>query len=146
MAMADEARRGEPYLRSSIAQPRFRVLWVDDEPRNNEYIAKDLERRGVHVSYALSTSLALTLLARNRYLAVISDMGRKEGPREGFHLLDTMRAAGDTTPLFFFASLNAPTLGQEALLHDAQGSTNDARELLAMVEGLLPAHLGDESR
>ena len=117
--------------------PIHRVLWVDDRPENNTVIAADLERRGIHVSYALSTGLALTLLARNRYLAVISDVGRKEGPREGFHLLDAMRSRGDSTPFFIFAGLSAPELRDEALLHDAQGSTNNSAELVRMVSSLL---------
>jgi CheY-like chemotaxis protein len=120
-------------------QPKLRILWVDDRPDNNENIVSDLERRGIHVSYALTTDLALTLLARNSYLAVISDMGRKEGPREGFHLLDVMRSRGDATPLFFFAGLSAPALINEALLHDGQGSTNDSRELLRMIDALIPS-------
>jgi len=120
-------------------QPKLRILWVDDRPGNNESIVGDIERRGIHVSYALTTDLALTLLARNSYLAVISDMGRKEGPREGFHLLDVMRSRGDATPLFFFAGLSAPALLQEALLHDAQGSTNDSRQLLEMIDELIPS-------
>jgi hypothetical protein len=69
-------------------------------------------------------------------MAVISDMGRREGPREGFHLLDAMRARGDTTPFYIFASLAAQALSDEASLHDAQGCTNDSRTLLLALEQL----------
>jgi len=115
-----------------------RVLWVDDCPESKAHIASDIERRGVEVSYALSTNLALTLLGRNRYLAVISDVGRPEGQREAFDLLDRMRARGDTTPFFFFfAGLDATPLKEEILLHDAQGSSNDSGELKRFIEELL---------
>jgi CheY-like chemotaxis protein len=117
--------------------PARRILWVDDHPQNNRHIVAALEGRGLHVSYARTTNLAVTLLARNAYLAVISDMGRGEGAREGFHLLDVMRSRGDATPLFFFAGLSAPALSDEALLHDAQGSTNDAGELLKFIDDLV---------
>ncbi|GCL62581.1 hypothetical protein [Pseudaquabacterium pictum] len=110
---------------------------MDDRPENNENLAFDIERRGIHISYALTTGLALTLLERNKYLAVISDMGRKEGQREGFRLLDLMRARGDSTPLFFYAGLSATALLDEALLHDAQGSTNNSTELLRLLDDLV---------
>jgi DNA-binding NtrC family response regulator len=116
--------------------PSSRVLWVDDRPEGNSPYVADLERRGVHVSIARTTSLALVLLARNKYLAVISDMGRREGPREGFHLLDAMRARGDATPFYIFASLSAPALSDEASLHDAQECTNDFRKVLLAIEQL----------
>jgi DNA-binding NtrC family response regulator len=114
----------------------LRVLWVDDLPENNAPFAGDLERRRIHVSVARSTSLPLVLLARNRYMAVISDMGRKEGQREGFHLLDAMRARGDDTPFYIFASFAASALRDEASLHDAQGSTNDWGEILSAMDRL----------
>ena len=123
--------------------PSLRVLWVDDQPENNQALAADIERRGVHVSYALSTSLALTLLTKNKYLAVISDVGRREGAREGFHLLDSMRSRGDQTPFCFFASLNAKALWEEALLHDAQDSTNNSAVLLAFIDSVIAKHLAD---
>ncbi|MCV2353396.1 hypothetical protein LNV09_04400 [Paucibacter sp. B2R-40] len=113
-----------------------RVLWVDDQPKDNRPIAAHLERRGIHISYALSTGLALALLAKNKYLAVISDMGRKEGLREGFHLLDSMRGRDDQTPVVFYASLDAPALREEASLHDANACTNNAAELIQLVEEL----------
>ena len=118
--------------------PRLKVLWVDDRPDNNLPMVQDLMRRGVHVSLATNTKLALQLLADHRYIAVVSDMGRREGAREGFHLLDVMRSRGDDTPFFVFASLSAPALTDEVLLHDGQGSTNDWGQLLAELDKLIP--------
>ena len=120
--------------------PRLRVLWVDDRPEDNTAFAADLERRGIQVSMARSTGLALVLLERNRYMAVISDMGRAEGPREGFHLLDSMRARGDNTPFYIFASLAGLALKEEASLHDAQGNTNDWGDILLAIDGLASVH------
>jgi len=60
-------------------------------------------------------------------------MGRLEGKREGYVLLDRLRKDKDTTPLFFYASSNAPEHKQEAAEHGAQGCTNNARELFEMV-------------
>lgn len=112
---------------------RTRILWVDDRPDNNRYERHAFEAIGVRFTLALSTDEALETLARNRFVAIISDMGRREGPREGYVLLDRLRADGDRTPLFFYASSNAPEHKQETREHGGQGCTNNAQELFDMV-------------
>ena len=112
---------------------RNQILWVDDLPDNNMYERQAFEAMGLHFTVALSTDDAFEKLAQSRYAAIISDMGRPEGPREGYALLDRLRQEGDQTPLFFYTSSNAPEHRQEALEHDAQGSTNDPQELIEIV-------------
>jgi hypothetical protein len=82
---------------------------------------------------ALSTKEALDHLARQQFAAVISDMGRREGSREGYVLLDTLRKQGNGNPLFFYASSNAAEHKRETAEHGGQGSTNNAQELFQMV-------------
>jgi CheY-like chemotaxis protein len=82
---------------------------------------------------ALSTEEAFQQLSRRKYAAIISDMGRREGPREGYVLLDRLRKQGDQTPLFFYASSNAPEHKRETAGHGGQGCTNNAQELFEMV-------------
>jgi DNA-binding response OmpR family regulator len=60
-------------------------------------------------------------------------MGRREGPREGYVLLDRLRKQGDNTPLFFYASSNAREHKIETLEHGGQGCTNNGQELFEMV-------------
>ena len=48
-------------------------------------------------------------------------------------LLDRLRQEGDLTPLFFYASSNAPEHKREAREHGGQGCTNNAQDLFAMV-------------
>lgn len=60
-------------------------------------------------------------------------MGRKEGPGEGYVLLDKMRSKNDITPLFFYAASNAPEHIRETYEHGGQGCTNDSNELFQMV-------------
>jgi CheY-like chemotaxis protein len=115
------------------------VLWVDDNPRNNIYEQKAMEAVGIRFVLSEDTKDALALLshqpfgARQPFGAVISDMGRREGPREGYVLLDAMRSGGDETPLFFYASSNAPEHKRETYEHGGQGCTNDGQELFEMV-------------
>jgi len=80
---------------------RKRILWADDRPNNNIYERKAFESMGLTFTLALSTLEALEILKQNRFAAIISDMGRKEGPREGYVLLDTIRNKGDRTSFFY---------------------------------------------
>lgn len=109
------------------------VVWVDDNPHNNIYERKALEAVGVRFVLSENTSEALRILSAESFGAVISDMGRREGPREGYRLLDALRARGDNTPLFFYTGSNAPEHRRETLEHGGQGCTNDGQELFEMV-------------
>lgn len=109
------------------------VLWVDDRPSNNVHERRAFEALGLKFTLALSTNEAFNKLSTERFAAIISDMGRVEGPREGYVLLDALRAKGNQTPLFFYASSNAPEHKEETIRHGGQGCTNNAQELFQMV-------------
>ena len=97
---------------------------------------------GVRFTLSPNTTDALDQLSRQRFAAVISDMGRKEGPREGYVPLDAIRARGDQTPLFFYASSNAPEHKLETRNHGGQGCANNATELFHMVTHAVISGLG----
>lgn len=109
------------------------ILWVDDRPENNTYEREAFEGIGLRFTLALSTQEAFEKLSNNKYSVIISDMGRREGHREGYVLLDRLREEGDQTPLFFYAASNAPEHIQETLDHGGQGCTNNPRDLFEMV-------------
>lgn len=109
------------------------ILWVDDRPENNIYERRAFEAIGLSFALALSTNEAFEQLENRKFAAIISDMGRKEGPREGYVLLDRLRHMGDKTPLFFYAASNAPEHKAETARHGGQGCTNNAQELFEMV-------------
>lgn len=118
---------------SSSNHGKNQVLWVDDRPENNVYERQAFEAVGIDFTLSLNTKDALERLSKQKFAAVISDMGRKEGTREGYVLLDAMREKGDKTPLFFYASSNAPEHKRETKKHGGQGCTNDANGLFQMV-------------
>lgn len=118
--------------RDSAAQPRT-ILWVDDRPNNNIYERQAFEALGVQFTLARSTVEALEILKRIRFSAIISDMGRKEGPREGHVLLKALREMDSETPFFIYAGSNAPEHKREAAENGAQGSTNNPQELFNLV-------------
>lgn len=119
--------------REKVNSFKNRILWVDDKPENNIYERKAFESQGIDFSLALNTNEAIDLLENNNYIAIISDMGRKEGNQEGYVLLDKIRKAGDDTPFFIYAGSNAPEHKQMARDRGAQGATNRADELYKMV-------------
>ena len=121
---------------------RRQILWVDDRPENNTYERKAFEALGLRFTLALSTDEAFQRLANDKFAAIISDMGRKEGPREGYVLLDRLRDQGDQTPLFFYAASNSPEHKKETAQHKGQGCTNNAQELFEMVTKQLIGNLG----
>lgn len=102
------------------------------------YERKAMESMGLEFTLALSTKEALSVLSNRRFAAIISDMGRKEGPREGYTLLEALRARGTSTPFFIYTGSNAPQHRREAALRGAQGSTNIAEDLVEMVTRSLP--------
>lgn len=110
-----------------------RVLWVDDRPENNVYERKAFESVGLRFTLACSTQEGLKFIEQCKFAAIISDMGRKEGSREGYVLLDAIRRQGDHTPFFIYAGSNLPEHKQETLEHDGQGTTNNPQELYRMV-------------
>jgi CheY-like chemotaxis protein len=109
------------------------ILWVDDRPENNTYERQAFEALGLRFTLAESTSEAFERLAQNKFAAIISDMGRREGQREGYVLLDRLRKGGDHTPLIFYAASNAPEHKRETREHGGQGCTNNAQELFELV-------------
>lgn len=119
---------------------RRRILWVDDRPDNNTFERQVFESFGLTFDLALSTDEALERLGSSQYGAIISDMGRPEGPREGYRLLDAVRAFDTITPFFIYAGSNAPEHKVEAAEHGAQGSTNIADELVDMVTEVLSSN------
>lgn len=118
---------------------RRRVLWVDDRPTNNVNERGALESVGLEFVLAESTQEALDILSREHFAAIISDMGRREGPREGYNLLEALRSTDRDTPFFIYAGSHAPEHQREAAARGAQGTTNIANELIEMVTSALEA-------
>jgi CheY-like chemotaxis protein len=130
-----ESVQRSPILYENRTAVRFNrnVLWVDDNPDNNTRERQAFKEAGVMFTLAQSTQEALEYLASRKFAAIISDIGRREGPREGYVLLDSLRQRGDQTPLFFYAGSNDPAHKRETAAHGGQGCTNNARELFDMV-------------
>ena len=112
---------------------RSTVLWVDDNPNNTSYERQALEALGVSFVLAISTDEALKKISRQRFDAIISDMGRPPDARAGYTLLDKLRSDGDQTPFIIYASSRDPEHVAESRRHGAIGCTNNANELFEMI-------------
>lgn len=109
------------------------VLWVDDNERWIEYERAMLEAAGVSTVWVPSTERALELLTGNSFHTIISDMGRSEGPQEGFALLDAIRARGYQTPLIVYSGSDRSDHVRAVLDRGGQGATNDPSRLFELV-------------
>lgn len=112
---------------------RSTVLWVDDNPNNNSYERQALEALGVSFVLAISTDEAIKKNSRQRFDAIISDMGRPPDSRAGYTLLDKLRSSEDQTPFIIYAGSRDPEHVAESRRHGAIGCTNNANELFEMV-------------
>jgi CheY-like chemotaxis protein len=115
------------------------VLWVDDNPANNELAVRALRKLRLDVEQTTSTELALEAMQRRHFDLVISDMGRGSDMRAGYGLLHAIRDRGIKVPFVIFAGSDRPEFRREAAEHGAQLSTNDMLELIEYII----AHLGN---
>lgn len=120
---------------TALREPRrARILWVDDHPDNNVFVQRALEALDIEVKIARSTDEAVAVLRRERFAAVISDMGRPPDPRAGYTLLSEVRQGGYDGPFYLFAIEGSLEPNRaEARERGAQGSTDRADELIRMV-------------
>ncbi len=132
----DDSRRAGwmdvPFRKLKLAAPLLKgmkVLWVDDEPKNNFYLRKILSDVGVEITIAMNNAEALDAINRKDFELVISDFNRAAPLQEtGGDLARTMMAIGYDAPVIFYTSnpANVPTgLGQLA--------TNDPARFLGEV-------------
>lgn len=115
------------------------ILWVDDNPGNNELAVRALRKLHLNVEQVVSTEAALEAMRQRPFDLIISDMGRGENMRAGYELLDAVRGKGEAVPFLIFSSGDTPEFRREAAAHGAQLSTNDMLELIQEVI----KHLGE---
>ncbi|MDR1820914.1 MAG: response regulator [Oscillospiraceae bacterium] len=114
------------------------ILWADDCPQNNVYLRNVLENYGIKFDLALSTDSALRMIQHNKYSLIISDMGRQEGAREGYVLLERLRGSGNNIPYIIYSAGGSSIENrEEAKRKGAQCSTNHANEVADTVLKLL---------
>ena len=124
------------------ARPR-RLLWVDDQPKNNAFLVDRLQSEGYEVNLALSTAEALRRLQTESYGLIVTDMHRSENgtehPTAALELLDQVRALPLELPVVLFTTKEVvQRQGRAALERGARLVTTSSSELLSAVGAELP--------
>jgi CheY-like chemotaxis protein len=117
----------------------LRLLWLDDNPENNEFMIEHLVTRGAVVYAATTGEHALQLLARVRLNVLVTDINRY-GSNVGFADLRALRDAGFAGPALFFTSRLTEenrTRAKDAGAEGIVSSTDEIRDWLVRVRRTL---------
>ena len=82
-----------PFLRARGIAPILkgaRLLWIDDNPENNENEARVLRKLGIEVDTAMTSAEARKMLSRFNYDAILSDIKREGKEYEGMTFLKSL--------------------------------------------------------
>ena len=125
-------------------KPPARVLWLDDHPRNNTLLVEQLARENIKVDLAQSLAQALSLLQKNQYALLITDMARLEGGQRvkdaGVRTVRDVRQAMPDLPVIVYCSKDTvSSYGKEAEAAGARFITASGTSLLAAVNKLIQA-------
>lgn len=114
------------------------LLWVDDQPVNNQNEIRILEDTlPVAVETSPSTQDALEKLNGAKYDLIISDLGRPEGRRAGLDLLSQLRGSGDyNTPFIIYSRMTSAEIESQAARLRAM-STNSPVKLIEKATTIL---------
>lgn len=123
---ADDA---PPLQIGEAADSRARILWVDDNPQNNQQELAYLKQHKVAVYSVTNSNDALILLSLYHYDAVISDMGRADDPLAGLKLLQAMRQQGVKTAFYLYTIMPSAAKAQLLQQHGAQGVATEPHQL-----------------
>ena len=139
---------GVPPREGGLASPPLpgggeaqRILWVDDNPKNNSFLIQQLLDRGIGVDLAVSTAEGESRFGDRRYAMVISDMGRTENgrynSRAGIDTLSGIRKRNATIPFVIFCSMQlAAEFGEEAMKLGATLVTSSTTKLTGILAGI----------
>lgn len=130
-------KRMDSSSRQKEKGARTRALWVDDNPESCVFERKALEAQGIDFTIALSTKSALEQLENTKFGVIVSDMGREEGPQEGYVLLREIQERNIDTPFVIYSGSDKPEHRKMARQRGAIGSTNRPDELFTLVMNAL---------
>lgn len=132
-AIQDIARKA-----STVSLDKAKVLWVDDNPQNQEYERNALSALGVTFVVAKSTSEALPLLQSQQFDLVITDFKRRDDERGGYTLLKQVQGIKSPPPLIIYSGSTSPEFEAEAKGLGAYAETNQAQRLFSLaVEAIM---------
>jgi CheY-like chemotaxis protein len=112
----------------------MRVLWVDDEPQNNEHGIKALQSQGVEVITSRTTADALTKAKEGRFDAIVTDQLRfEDGVKKdtaGCELIRQLRGIGVEVPVILSTAFPNRAEAQSAGFYDVTNTQHGVFELV----------------
>ncbi len=123
----ETAKRG-----SAVSLEGAKILWVDDNPENNQYERKALEALGVQFTLATNTDEALLKLSNQRFQLVITDFKRADDERAGYTLLMAIKKLTNPPPVIIYSGGATPQFEREAKEMGAFGETTGPEHLFNM--------------
>jgi CheY-like chemotaxis protein len=132
----DRDKSGKTDLPRTGAIALNRILWVDDEPKNNSYLIAYLDSIGVEVLSASSSEEALAKLDTGRVDCVVTDMNHPDaatgGQPAGIGLVKRIRSKDSKLPVYIFTSRHsAQSYAQAARDAGVTEITDSPTQLLA---------------
>jgi CheY-like chemotaxis protein len=122
------------YSNSAGQSVQRSLLWVDDRGSDaNKFARTAFEALGWQITLALTTDQAISLIQKQKYDAIISDLRRPEGDREGHRLLTLVRNKGINTPFYIHSGQNSPELQEKTRELGGNGHTGSAGTLFELV-------------
>ena len=126
----------------TVQKPPAHVLWLDDHPGNNTLLVEQLAREHIKVDLVQSLAQALSLLQKNQYALLITDMARLEGGQRikdaGVRTVRNVRQAMPELPVIVYCSKDTiASHGKEAEAAGARFVTTSGTSLLAEVSRLV---------
>jgi ActR/RegA family two-component response regulator len=120
------------------------ILWVDDAPDRKAVELTQLAGRGFQIDYARSTEEALVTVVNGSYVAVVTNMQRRENgtyrPKAGLELIHALRDAGIVVPVLGYCSVGSVAkFSEEAVQAGAVAVTASPIELLSQIDSACPA-------
>ena len=121
-------------------RPTARVLWIDDNPKNNVNERRHLRRSGLSFDNVVSTAEAVEQLRNAAYDLVITDLGRFSDDEKSYLAgLDALRHLLQVggPPVIVYAGHNAIEHRDDVMRLGGYGSTNLPHQLYALIDQAL---------
>lgn len=135
---------------ASVPRGAARVLWVDDDPANNEYERSLLRPEGMIFDNVVSTTEAIEQLRTSSYDLVITDLGRRWSSDRSGSAGRTLLASPVITeggpPVIIYAGPGAVRQAAELTALGAFGVSQDRQHFLGLVRQALGRVVADSDQ
>lgn len=117
----------------SLTVSQAKVLWVDDNPDNQQYERNALSALGIKFDLARNTDEAMARLKTDKFNLIITDFYRSDDPQGAYTLLGKLKNISSPPPVIIYSGSSNPDFEKEAKTRGAYGETNSPQRLFDLV-------------